>query len=181
MKTYLDSEKEPYFNVNYSMLANNLNGKIVLKPTLMKTYLFAYKPCEDLMKLVKYQTYYNWLSGLKNKSYFEVVEGTQEIRPVNKNQPVDVNNSATYITKEKGTDINMATYMLSKGFQNAYDVAILISGDTDYIPVVKELHQLGKIVVLASLPTQNISKFDEYVDAKILMNVAFLKKCINVK
>lgn len=175
---YLASIKEDKINVNFSVLANKLNEKISIKPTLMKTYLFAYKPCEELLKLTKYQSYYNWLSAIKNTSYFEVIEGTQEIRQLHKGTEIDINNPATYRTKEKGTDINLAVQMLSKAYQNAYDVAILISGDTDYIPVIRELHNIGKIVILATLPNQNVKKYDEYKDAHLKIDVDFLKTCI---
>ena len=176
MRNYLSSVSEKHFNINYLNFAQELNNKLSIKSTLMKTYLFAYKPCNELMKLPAYQGYYNWLSGIKNKPFFEVVEGSQEVRRLSKDTPIDINDTTTYTTQEKGTDINLAVNMLSKGYQNAYDVAILVSGDTDYIPVVKELHHLGKVVVLAAFPNQNISKYDEYKDAYIKMDVSFLKK-----
>ncbi|RMA96992.1 LabA-like NYN domain-containing protein [Hydrogenothermus marinus] len=47
---------------------------------------------------------------------------------------------------EKGVDILLATDMLSLAFRDAYDTAILVSGDSDYIPVVEEIQQLGKRV-----------------------------------
>ena len=115
---------------------------------------------------------------MKSKPLFEVIEGTQEIRQISKDTKIDITNPSTYTTQEKGTDINLAVNMLSKGYQNAYDVAILLSGDTDYIPVIRELHHLGKIVVLATFPTQNVSKYDEYRDIHIKMNLQFLKSCI---
>lgn len=177
MRNYLSYNKEKPFHVNYLKLTNRVNDRIHLGATLMKTYLFAYKPCEELMKLSHYQGYYNWLSGMKNKPFIEVIEGTQEIRPASKGIKIDVNNTSTYTTEEKGTDINLAVNMLSKGYQNAYDIAILISGDTDYIPVVRELHHIGKIVVLATLPNQNISKYKEYMDAHINIDLGVLKTC----
>ena len=172
---YLKSINSNTFNVNFLKLAENLNKKITLCPTLMKTYLFAYKPCDALMKIERYSNYYNWLSGLKNKPYFEVIEGRQEIRATNNDVAVDINDKSTYTTKEKGTDINLAVNMLSKAYQNAYDVAILISGDTDYIPVIKELHNIGKIVILATFPNQNVKKYDEYRDAHIKIDLGLLK------
>ena len=73
--------------------------------------------------------------------------------------PINISDSSTYTTEEKGTDINVAVNMLSKAYTNAYDIAILVSGDTDYVPVVQQLHNIGKIVVLATLPHQNVSKY----------------------
>lgn len=177
MRNYLSSIREKHFNINYLNFAHELNKRLTIKSSLMKTYLFAYKPCKELMELPFYKNYYGWLSGVKNKPFFEVIEGSQEVRRASKDTPIDINDTSTYTTQEKGTDINLAVNMLSKGYQNAYDIAILVSGDTDYIPVVKELHHLGKLVVLASFPSQNISKYDEYKDAYIKMDLELLKEC----
>ena len=177
--SYLSENKLDTFNIDFIKLVNEVNAKITIKPTLVKTFLFAPKPCEQLMNCNNeyYRQYYNWLCGMKNKSYFEVIEGTQEIRPASKDIPIDLNDYSTYTTKEKGTDVNVAVNMLSKAYHNAYDVAILVSGDTDYIPVVKELHNLGKTVVLATLLNQNVNKYDEYKDAHIKIDINMLKNC----
>ena len=34
-------------------------------------------------------------------------------------------------TEEKGSDVNLATYLLVDGFRNEYDMAFVISNDTD--------------------------------------------------
>lgn len=181
MKNFLQSKNESLFNVNFSKLAENLNNSVKLDPVLLKTFLFAHRPCDKLLKLDYYRSHYNWLSSLKDKEYFEVIEGTQEIRPINKQISIDINDSNTYTTKEKGTDINLAVHMLSKAYQNSYDIAILVSGDTDYIPIIEILHQIGKIVVLATFPTQSIEKYKDFKDAHINMNLDFLEKCKPVK
>ena len=178
IKNYFSSINEKPFNVNFSTLAKELNNRLPMNPTLMKTYLFAYKPCDELLKLESYREYYKWLSGIKNKPFFEIIEGSQEIRSLPGDVQIDINDPNTYTTREKGTDIQLAVNMLSKGYQNAYDVGILVSGDTDYIPVIEELHHLGKIVILATFPTQNTSKYDEHRDFHIKMNLPFLKSCI---
>lgn len=177
-KGYLDSINIKPFNVNFSTLSENLTEAIKLNSQLIKTYLFAYKPCDQLMELYEYNSFYKWLCSIKNKNYIEVIEGSQEIRSINKDVAIDINNPKTYTTKEKGTDINLATQMLSKGYQNAYDIAILVSGDTDYLPVVKCLHDIGKIVILATLKNQDSSrkKYQEFRDADIFIDVDFLQK-----
>lgn len=181
MRNYISSVQEKPFNIDYLNLAQKLNNKLSIKSTLMKTYLFAYKPCNDLMQLTTYYNYYQWLSGIKNKPFLEIIEGTQEIRQISKDIPININDTSTYTTQEKGTDINLAVSMLSKGYQNAYDIAILVSGDTDYIPVIKELHHLGKIVILAVLPNQNITKYDMYKDASLKIDINFLKTLLPKK
>ena len=48
--------------------------------------------------------------------------------------------------REKGVDVKIATDMLIGAYDNHYDVAILISSDTDLIPAIKYIHYLKKKV-----------------------------------
>jgi len=48
--------------------------------------------------------------------------------------------------KSKGVDISLTTEMLSGAFMNNYDVATLIAGDADYLPLVQQVKRLGKVV-----------------------------------
>ncbi len=50
--------------------------------------------------------------------------------------------------KAKGVDIALAKDLLSHAFYNNYDVAVLIAGDGDYVPLVQEVKRLGKVVYL---------------------------------
>lgn len=153
-------------HINYCVLSQQLNNCLQLTSQVIKTYLFASKPCDQLLTVESYQKQYDWLCKLKQSNYFEVIEGQQVIRRIDGIE-VDVTNPKTFTTIEKGTDVNVAVQMLSKGFQNAYDIAILVSGDTDYIPVVESLHNLGKTVILATLPQQNIDKYRTIIDRHI--------------
>lgn len=49
---------------------------------------------------------------------------------------------ATY--NEKMTDVNIATHMLIDAYKDKYDMAMLISGDSDLVPPIKEIHNLFK-------------------------------------
>jgi len=51
---------------------------------------------------------------------------------------------------EKGVDVALVTDMLGFAFKNAYDVAILVSGDEDYVGAVDEIKRVGKKVEIAS-------------------------------
>ena len=166
--------------INYWALGKAINNIIPLQSEVIKTYLFAYKPCDELMKLEKYSKYYDWLNSLRKTPYLEIIEGRQEIRTYD-GIDFDINNPKTYFTEEKETDINLATHMLSKAFQNAYDIAILVSGDTDYIKVVETLHNIGKTVVIAHFPHQNVSRYDEICDANIILYDNVLNKAVNKK
>ena len=46
----------------------------------------------------------------------------------------------------KGDDIYIATDIVSFAYEDRYDTAILVSGDSDFVPVVKRVQKLGKKV-----------------------------------
>jgi len=51
--------------------------------------------------------------------------------------------------RQKGVDTLLATDMLVGGFNKLFDVALLFSGDEDFVPVVQELKRMGvKVLVL---------------------------------
>lgn len=47
-------------------------------------------------------------------------------------------------SKEKMTDVNIATAVMVDAFQDKYDMAFLVSGDSDLTPPIKEVHRLFK-------------------------------------
>ncbi|MFW9773885.1 MAG: NYN domain-containing protein [Candidatus Heimdallarchaeota archaeon] len=51
-------------------------------------------------------------------------------------------------TFEKKVDIIIAIDIISLAYENAYDTAILVSGDGDFIPVVKKVKELDKKIEL---------------------------------
>ena len=55
-----------------------------------------------------------------------------------------MNNDGVY--HEKGVDVKLAVDLLVGAYDNLYDVAILISSDTDLIPAIKKVKHLGKRV-----------------------------------
>lgn len=50
----------------------------------------------------------------------------------------------------KGVDVSLATEMLNLAFTDAYNVAILVSGDEDYLRSIRYIQNQGKSVVVAS-------------------------------
>ncbi len=60
--------------------------------------------------------------------------------------------------EEKGSDVNLATHLLCDGFRNRYEVAVVISGDSDLLmPIETVIHELGKPVGVIS-PHPNPSR-----------------------
>ena len=52
--------------------------------------------------------------------------------------------------EQKEVDVSLAVEMLEHALLNHYDIAILISGDRDYVPVVQKVQAAGKRVEVAS-------------------------------
>ena len=51
---------------------------------------------------------------------------------------------------EKQVDVYLATQMVALAYENAYDIAYLISGDEDFAPAIELVQAKGKIVVAVS-------------------------------
>lgn len=63
------------------------------------------------------------------------------------------------IYSEKMTDVNIATHLLSDAYQDKFDMAMLISGDSDLVPPIKTKNQRfnNKRVFIAFPPKRNNS------------------------
>ncbi len=71
---------------------------------------------------------------------------------------------------EKGIDILLATDMVSLAFRNAYDTAVLVSGDSDYVPVVEEIQALGKRVENATFKRESSFHLRKVCDSFIILD-----------
>lgn len=76
---------------------------------------------------------------------------------------------------QKGVDVLLATDLVHLAHTGAYDVAVVLSGDTDLVEAVKLVRSLGKTVVIISYHTPGDPKFSNISD---LMNHG---KFINLK
>jgi len=52
--------------------------------------------------------------------------------------------------REKQVDVYLATQVVALAYENAYDIAIIVSGDEDYVPAIEIVQQKGKIVMVVS-------------------------------
>ena len=56
------------------------------------------------------------------------------------------------LTEEKGVDVAIATDMIKLAWEDAYDWAVLVSSDRDFIPAVEFLNAKGRKVLHAGFP-----------------------------
>ena len=65
---------------------------------------------------------------------------------------------------EKGIDVAIAVEALSLAYQDAYDTALLVSGDGDYVELVEAIKRQGKHVECAMFRNQSAGTLLEHVD-----------------
>jgi uncharacterized LabA/DUF88 family protein len=79
------------------------------------------------------------------------------------------------IQSEKMTDVNIAVRLLSDAHHDLYDAAILISGDGDLSPAVREIKEtFGKRVVVAFPPGRFSKLLSEVASAHLVIGRAKL-------
>ena len=86
-----------------------------------------------------YQDQQKFLTALYNTPYLEVRLGSSKMRGD--------------IAVEKGVDIMLATDLLRLGWDDLYDVAVLVSGDGDFAYALQAVKDMGKHVEVAAFPS----------------------------
>lgn len=70
-------------------------------------------------------------------------------------------------TEEKGSDVNLATHFLADGFRNLYDVAVLVTNDSDLLEPLKIVrYELNKPVIILNphrKPSVELAKHASFI------------------
>jgi uncharacterized LabA/DUF88 family protein len=126
------------------MLAQNL-----LKPTqrLLLTKYFTARIGGPPDKEKRQSTY---IEALETLAKFQIFYGKYQLNPRQCSQC----GFQDEVPNEKMTDVNIAVEILKDAYQDKFDVALLISADSDLVPPVKAVRELfpSKRVVVASPP-----------------------------
>ena len=167
----------PHFD--YTKFADNLVNLLQIDITIVKSIYFVPKPDDFLIQDDFYKNKNEWYDSLRSINNISVIESNHIARPAPglTNQDMKIADKTTYYITEKGTDVNLTAHLLTKGFMNTYDVAIIVSGDTDYIPAIEILNTIGKSVIIVAVKGQVLSKFKKVTDRQVLLDRTFFKKC----
>lgn len=162
-------------NLDYNKV---FRGIVSLVPNISytKTTIFSPEPDSFLMQDAYLHGYYKWVQGMKNAKYLDVVEGRYIGRPTGEMEDMKIDDKSTYYKVEKGTDINLAIHALTKAYNNAYDVAFVMSADTDYINLYRQLKSIGKIVVAVAVKGQKLGKVIPEVDDSLILDEGFFSQ-----
>ncbi len=142
--------------IDFSKLINKLTGP---NRELVRTYYYN-APVDRKVNEEEYKKQQKFFEAIKKIDSFEVKLG----RLQSKQDGSKV---------EKGTDVNIAVDMLTKGYKDQYDVAVLISGDADLVQVVQVIKDLAKHVELVVVPGQRCYHLRDVADRVITIDDAF--------
>ncbi|MFH1652286.1 MAG: NYN domain-containing protein [Chloroflexota bacterium] len=78
---------------------------------------------------------------------------------------------------EKGTDVQLATDMVTHGFRTNYDIAILVAGDNDYVSAIQAVKDNGKHVEVSLFGNEGSRPLRQVADMIITINARLLKGC----
>ena len=139
-------------------------AKLVGERRLVRAYYYAAR-VDQTREPEQYQRQQSFYYNLNRIPRFEVQFGRLVY-------PLD--NAAPY---EKGVDIRLATNMLLHAARDSYDVAILVSSDTDFEDVVQRVKDLGKIVEVVLFGTGGSQVLRTVADEVIEVDAPFLADC----
>jgi len=132
--------------------------KSLLKPDqqLCMTKYFTARISYPPSKQRRQQTFLEALSTLNN---FQIYYGKYQLNSIICNKCRNKN----WIPNEKKTDVNIAVELLSDAFQNTFDVALLVSADSDLVPPVKKVREIfpEKRVIVCSPPARSSKELNQ--------------------
>jgi Uncharacterized conserved protein len=156
-------------SLNIRIDYNRLVDFLVEDRRLIRAYFYGAVPQEKDLKKDSPE----WESFLRQKRFLEelALQGLKVKTARLRRLP-----SGEFLEKE--VDIMLATDMLSLAYKNAYDTAILVTGDSDFSYTVEEIQSLGKRVENASFKKTSsyilrkvcdrFTLLDDYIDRFIV-------------
>lgn len=111
----------------------------------------------DPTKTVRQQTYIRALETIPNFSVHYGMFLRNRTRMPLANPPAGGPNTVEVIkTEEKGSDVNLATYLLIDYFMKDFDIAVIVSNDSDLLEPIKFVRSMGMQVGILN-PHKNTS------------------------
>ncbi|MDD5416866.1 MAG: NYN domain-containing protein [Candidatus Aenigmarchaeota archaeon] len=159
-----DSFSIHHYNVDFIKLINLLVGNRML--VKVRYYNASLDRGMDAEKYWGQQKFFEYLRKLPG---FEVVLCRMR---------KDRNKSGNISFAVKGDDINIASDMVGDAYENIYDTAILISGDGDFVPAIKRVQKIGKIVENAYFVVSFSNHLKGVCNKSVEINKEMINKCI---
>ena len=132
---------------------------------LVRTYYYS-APVDQAKEPQRYRDQQRFFQALRRIDYYEVRLGRLVYRGWPSIPPY-----------EKGVDIRLGTDMLVHGVAHNYDVAVLVSGDTDFADAVQAVKDRGLHVEVALFSPTGSQRLRDVADKVVLVDQSFLSDC----
>jgi uncharacterized LabA/DUF88 family protein len=76
----------------------------------------------------------------------------------------------------KGDDVNLAIDLVKGAYENLYDIAIIVSGDEDFLPAIELVQEKGKKVINAFFPKSSAYRLRTRCNGSINIKNLLIKK-----
>ncbi|HEX8197674.1 MAG TPA: NYN domain-containing protein [Pyrinomonadaceae bacterium] len=110
----------------------------------------------DLDQPIRQSTYWRALQTIPN---LEIIEGSFLVKPVM--MPIANTNPQQYArvikTEEKGSDVNLAVHLLNDGYKRDYELAVMVTNDSDLLEPMRIVKQELNLPVGLVNPHKNPS------------------------
>lgn len=144
------------YDLNFAEFAKKLCGP----RRLFRTYYYNVQ-IDQIQQPEAYREQQEFLDILRKTPYLEFRLGTIK--------------TAQGIIVEKGIDIMLAVDLLQFARNNSYDVAVLVSGDADFVYALQAVKNLGKYVEVACFETGTSNELLSVADNRHTLNHQFLR------
>lgn len=116
----------------------------------------------------------------KQQKFFEKIKSIEKIKLIlSRLQKRKIKGTDKFYYAVKGDDIHIASDMIKGAYENLYDVAILVSGDGDFIPAVEIVQERGKGVENAYFKSSLSWHLKQKCNKSIRLTKEILDKCFD--
>ena len=117
----------------------------------------------------------------KQQRFFEKIKGTEKIKLILcrlQKRKIKGTNKFYYVVK--GDDIHIAVDMVKGAYENTFDIAILVSGDGEFIRAVEVVQEKGKSVENAYFKSLFSWHLKQECDKSIKLTKEILDPCFDL-
>jgi len=116
----------------------------------------------------------------KQQQFFDKVKNTEKVKLIlSRLQKRKIKGTDKYYYVVKGDDIHIAVDMVKGAYESTFDVAILVSGDGDFIPAVEVVQEKGKSVENAYFKRSLSWHLKQECDKSISLTKELLDNCFD--
>lgn len=155
----VDSDWKKYYWLDIVKFSSIILSTLKSTPELNKAYYFSAPPHNHLAKQKRQGRFF--LANQQNDK-FNLVLGFHK----DKSKYCSNCNTKISMSEEKQTDVNIALHMLGCAAKKHCNLSILVSGDTDMIPIIKAIKDIDSRhqIMVFFPPKRKTNEMISYVD-----------------